>query len=105
MGLRWGPPVPVARQNTQKNISNISRVLLKSVTGYDEEVRLKRSSALLADPDEPQSYKELMKSENAEKWKKAIEEEYNSLIMKETCRLDKLPSGHTAIRPQVDREF
>ncbi len=70
---------------------------------------LKSSSALLADRDVTkkftQSYKELLKSENAEKWKKAIEEEYNTLIMNETWRLEKLSSVHTAVRPQVDRKL
>jgi hypothetical protein len=55
----------------QKYQENYLEYQLKSVTVYDEEVPLKSSSALLADRDVTkkftQSYKELLKSENAEK--------------------------------------
>jgi hypothetical protein len=63
----------------------------------DEEVPLQRCSALLAEPDEPQSYKQLMMSENAEHWKEAMKEEYNSLMKNQTWILAKLPPGRIAL--------
>ena len=63
----------------------------------DEEVPLQRCSAFLAEPDEPQSYKQLMMSENAEHWKEAMKEEYNSLMKNQTWILAKLPPGRIAL--------
>lgn len=74
----------VRRSNRLKLLA-WQRSLVKMVVwvSYDEEVSLQRSSALFVEPDEPQSYKQLMLSENAEHWKQAIEEEYNFLMKKQ----------------------
>lgn len=64
----------------------------------DEEVPIRRPTALFADPDEPKTYNQLMKSENVKHWMKVMDEEYYSLIENETWILEKLPPGFVPLR-------
>lgn len=49
------------------------------------------------EPTEPSSYKDAMDSEHRESWKKAIEEEYSSLMKNQTWILKPCPEGRTPI--------
>lgn len=49
------------------------------------------------DVGEPASYKEALSSPDSEKWKQAIQSEYDSLIENDTWVLEDLPPGRTPI--------
>lgn len=51
------------------------------------------AEALAVTMDEPCSYREAISSPNAERWKRAMDEEYNSLIKNHTWEIVKLPPG------------
>ncbi|MGH7239849.1 MAG: hypothetical protein ACREHG_07255 [Candidatus Saccharimonadales bacterium] len=52
---------------------------------------------LALQPNEPNSYREAMRMETAEKWKEAMEEEYNAHLGQGTWDLVDLPQGQKAI--------
>lgn len=57
------------------------------------------AEALMASPDiqEPSSYKEAMSGPQASEWKKAVDDEFQSLKDNKTWRLCELPEGRTAV--------
>lgn len=55
------------------------------------------TSSQSAFPPKPQSFEEAMRSAEASKWRRAAEEEYNSLLENNTWSLEDLPPGRTPI--------
>jgi hypothetical protein len=47
---------------------------------------------------EPDNYEETIRSENKEEWLRAMDSEMKSLQENETWKLEKLPSGHKALK-------
>lgn len=58
-------------------------------------------SHLMIEPFEPRSYQEAISSPDAELWKVAIQEEYDSLTQNQTWVLTTLPPGRTAIKNRL----
>ena len=65
--------------------------------GLLAEFKAKHASALLSETFEPQSYKQAMECDSSEKWTKAFQEEYDSLVENGTWKLVPLPPGCSTI--------
>lgn len=55
------------------------------------------ASSSVTEKTEPKNYKEAMKSEEAEQWKNAIEDEYQSLITNNTWTLVERPAERNIV--------
>ena len=67
------------------------------LTALIEDFKSRHSSALFTESFEPQSYKDALNSENADKWLLAFKEEYDSLIENQTWQLVLPPPGCSPI--------
>lgn len=65
----------------------------QSVTDHEDET----DYCFVASVEEPESYADAMKSENATEWKEATDKEYQSLIDNKTWTKCRLPNGRKAI--------
>ena len=63
-------------------------------TRYQHEAYIART----LDSDDPSSYTEALKSQQAPEWKEAIEEELKSIIENNTWELVELPKGRTPVK-------
>ncbi|RWS00242.1 Retrovirus-related Pol polyprotein from transposon TNT 1-94-like protein, partial [Dinothrombium tinctorium] len=108
--------VPIENENENKNAVN-SEIIKenddksksdekneKETCRYPLRNRMRKNTsfdeidfAMLAD-DGPSCVKEALESEDKEKWKQAMNDEYNALIKSETWVLEKLPKDRVAIK-------
>jgi transposase InsO family protein len=107
------PPVPVPvlpnvevfptyEETFMRQVSNLNSVRTRRQRDrlLEEEGRLAEScclTSLIAGVEEPNSYKEALRSSCAEKWKSAMDDEYNSLQSNGTWRLVPRPTDQNVI--------
>ena len=81
----------------------LRRDICNSFRGWNYSPHVHRELAMLSKQDngtppaEPRTYRQALRSPQVELWKKAMDEEYNSLIQNGTWKLVPLPRGRKAI--------
>ena len=88
------PPVGASYEETfMKQVQNLGIKRQRQAPTKFSPDECNLTESLTADNEEPQSINEALNGKDANKWKQALEEEYNSLIKNETWELVPPPEG------------